>query len=49
LEVPPEVYAAYLTDGLENNQIMELFEKTGDMEQAIKAFIHLKKKSHEKH
>lgn len=47
LEVPPEVYAAYLTDGLENNQIMELFEKTGDMEQAIKAFIHLKKKSYE--
>ncbi|MFN3136328.1 MAG: TraG family conjugative transposon ATPase [Allomuricauda sp.] len=47
LEVPPEVYAAYLTDGLENNQIMELFEKTGDMEQAIKVFIHLKKKSYE--
>jgi len=45
LEVPPEVYAAYLTDGLENNQIMELFEKTGDMEQAIIEFTHQKNKT----
>ena len=49
LEVPPEGYAAYLTDGVENNQIMEFFEKTGDMEQAIIEFIHHKKKSYEKH
>jgi conjugal transfer ATP-binding protein TraC len=47
LEVPPEVYAAYLTDGLENDQIMKLFEKTGDMEQAIAEFIHQKKETHE--
>ena len=45
LEVPPEVYAAYLTDGVENNQIMELFEKTGDMEQAIIEFTHQKNKT----
>ncbi|MEQ5790660.1 TraG family conjugative transposon ATPase [Muricauda sp. NFXS6] len=49
LEVPPEVYAAYLTDGAESTQIMQLYEKTQDMEQAIKAFIHLKKKSYENH
>lgn len=48
LEVPTEVYAAYLTDGTESTQILELFEKTNDMEQAIKAFISLKKKSYEK-
>lgn len=47
LEVPPEVYAAYLTDGVENNQIMELFEKTRDMEQAIIEFTHLKKNPYE--
>lgn len=39
LEVPPEVYAAYLTDGSENSTIMELFEKTHDMKEAIKSFI----------
>ena len=42
LEVPPEVYAAYLTDGVENQLIMELYEKSGDMELAIKEFIHQK-------
>ncbi|BDW93316.1 conjugal transfer protein TraG [Flagellimonas marinaquae] len=40
LEVPPEAYAAYLTDGTENQAIMELYEKTQDMELAIQAFIH---------
>src|SRR5690606_1664822 len=35
LEVPPEVYAAYLTDGEESDAIMSLFEKTHDMKQAI--------------
>ena len=39
LEVPPEVYAAYLTDGKESETIMQLFEKTKDMEQAINEFI----------
>ncbi|MEQ5789744.1 TraG family conjugative transposon ATPase [Muricauda sp. NFXS6] len=45
LEVPPEVYAAYLTEGRDNQTIMALYEKMGDMEQAIKKFINLKKKS----
>lgn len=49
LEVPPEVFAAYLTDGAENTEIMELFEKTNDMEKAITEFISLKKKFYEKH
>ena len=35
LEVPKEVYAAYLTDGKENEEIMKLFEKHQDMEKAI--------------
>ncbi|MBW8241896.1 MAG: TraG family conjugative transposon ATPase [Allomuricauda sp.] len=43
LEVPPEVYAAYLTDGTESNEIMDRYEETHDMEKAIKAFIHFKK------
>ncbi|WP_019038328.1 TraG family conjugative transposon ATPase [Psychroflexus tropicus] len=38
LEVPKEVYAAYLTDGRENEEIMKLYEKTNDMEKAIKEF-----------
>lgn len=40
LEVPPEVYAAYLTDGKENEAIMALYKEHGDMERAIKEFIH---------
>ncbi len=39
LEVPKEVYAAYLTDGRESEMIMELFEKHGSMEKAINIFI----------
>ncbi|MCL6218617.1 TraG family conjugative transposon ATPase [Zunongwangia pacifica] len=39
LEVPKEVYAAYLTDGQENETIMSLYKKTQDMEKAIKEFI----------
>ena len=35
LEVPKEVYAAYLTDGFENEEIMKLYEKHQDMEKAI--------------
>lgn len=45
LEVPPEVYAAYLTDGTESTEIMNRYEETQDMEQAIKSFIHLKKET----
>ncbi|RNL90119.1 TraG family conjugative transposon ATPase [Sinomicrobium pectinilyticum] len=39
LEVPKEVYAAYLTDGSENEIIMALYEKHRDMETAIKEFL----------
>ncbi|WP_242204020.1 TraG family conjugative transposon ATPase [Aestuariivivens insulae] len=39
LEVPPEAYAAYLTDGTENEAIMAIYERTGNMEQAIKTFL----------
>ena len=39
LEVPPEVFAAYLTDGRESEEIMKLYEKHKNMEQAIKIFI----------
>ena len=39
LEVPKEVYAAYLTDGQENDAIMAIYHKTGSMEEALKIFI----------
>ena len=39
LEVPPEVYAAYLTDGIENEKLLKLYEQSGDMKEAIKKFI----------
>jgi conjugal transfer ATP-binding protein TraC len=39
LEVPKEVYAAYLTDGKENDAIMALFKKHNCMEKAINEFI----------
>ena len=39
LEVPKEVYAAYLTDGKESEAIMAIYKKTNDMEEAIKTFI----------
>ncbi|MDT0691725.1 TraG family conjugative transposon ATPase [Salegentibacter sp. F188] len=35
LEVPREVYAAYLTDGFENEEIMRLYREHQDMEKAI--------------
>ena len=38
LEVPKEVYAAYLTDGVENDAILQLYEKHGSMEKAIQEF-----------
>ena len=39
LEVPKEVYAAYLTDGVENEVIMEYHKETGCMEKAIGRYI----------
>ncbi|WP_282161059.1 TraG family conjugative transposon ATPase [Ulvibacterium marinum] len=42
LEVPLEVFAAYLTDGADNEAIMALYKEHGSMERAIKEFIHLK-------
>ncbi|WP_424001313.1 TraG family conjugative transposon ATPase [Maribacter sp. IgM3_T14_3] len=39
LEVPPEVYAAYLTDGSENEAIMDIYKKTKNMESAINEFV----------
>ena len=42
LEVPPEVYAAYLTDGTESERIMALYETEGCIEKAIKKFLNPK-------
>ena len=39
LEVPLEVYAAYLTDGSENETIMALYKKHNCMEKAIREFV----------
>jgi conjugation system TraG family ATPase len=39
LEVPKEVYAAYLTDGNESETIMKLYDEHEDMEKAINIFI----------
>lgn len=39
LEVPPEVFAAYLADGPDNEAIMAIYKKHGDMEMAIKEFL----------
>ncbi|MET2985575.1 TraG family conjugative transposon ATPase [Aureibaculum conchae] len=39
LEVPPEVYAAYLTDGVENEAIKDIYNETNDMEKAITKFL----------
>ena len=39
LEVPKEVYAAYLTDGKESEAIMHLYEEEQDMKKAIQIFI----------
>ena len=38
LEVPKEVYAAYLTDGQENEEIMKLYNEHNDMQKAIIQF-----------
>ena len=42
LEVPPEVFAAYLTDGSDNEAIMALYKEDNDMETAIKRFLERK-------
>jgi conjugation system TraG family ATPase len=39
LEVPKEVYAAYLTDGKENDAIMAIYKKHNSMEKAINEFL----------
>lgn len=39
LEVPKEVYAAYLTDGEESEAIMKLYEEHNSMEKAIKTYL----------
>ncbi len=39
LEVPPEVYAAYLTDGPENEAILQLYMDSGNMEAAIMKYL----------
>ena len=44
LEVPQEVFAAYLTDGADNDRIMRIYKEKGSMQSAIKEFIHLKTK-----
>ena len=45
LEVPPAVYAAYLTDGAESEALQKLYEQHGSMEAAITEFLTLKTKS----
>ncbi len=42
LEVPPEVFAAYLTDGTKNAAIMAIYERTGNMETAIREYVKAK-------
>lgn len=39
LEVPPEVFAAYLTDGPQNEVIMKHYDNLGSMELAIQKFL----------
>ena len=39
LEVPPQVYAAFLTDGRESEQIMRNYEELQDMQLAIEQFL----------
>lgn len=39
VELPEEARCAYLTDGKDHTKIMELYEKTKDMEQAIYQFM----------
>lgn len=43
LEVPPEVYAAYLTDGKESEEIMSDFRETNSMETSIVNFVNKRK------
>ncbi|MEM8896923.1 MAG: TraG family conjugative transposon ATPase [Bacteroidota bacterium] len=38
LEVPLEVYAAYLTEGAAHEEIIKQYEESGDMQEAIQSF-----------
>ncbi|WP_088341721.1 TraG family conjugative transposon ATPase [Robiginitalea sediminis] len=42
LEVPREVYAAYLTDGAQSDVLQKLYERHGCMERAIQEFLNIK-------
>ncbi|MBL7473307.1 TraG family conjugative transposon ATPase [Robertkochia sediminum] len=42
LEVAPEAYAAYLTDGPEYHELMKNYREIGSMEEAIAKFVHQK-------
>jgi type IV secretory pathway VirB4 component len=46
LEVPKEVFAAYLTDGAESEAIMAIYEETKNMETAINTYIKQEPKAH---
>ena len=39
LEVPKEVYSAYLTDGVENDKIMKIYNQNQNMELAIEEYL----------
>ena len=39
LELPPEVLKLYQTDGAEYEEIMQLYDKYGDMERTIKEHV----------
>ena len=39
LEVPEKVFWAYQTEGAQNEQLMNIYEEIGDMEEAINKYI----------
>ncbi|WP_183148010.1 TraG family conjugative transposon ATPase [Chryseobacterium nematophagum] len=43
LEVPPQVYWAYQTEGKKNEELMQIYEQTQDMELAINKYINKSK------
>ena len=42
LELPPEVFWAYQTDGKQNKIVMDEFEKTKNMQKAIENILNAK-------
>jgi len=42
LEVPEKVFWAYQTEGAQNQQLMDIYEETGNMEEAINQYIKTK-------